>query len=275
MFIDYHIHNHFSPDSEAQTQNIINKAIKENLKYIALTNHAEWFIKGEGVVSKFNLEEATIRFKNIKKEIQNLSKINPQINIAFGTEIQYGEKDMKNVDIFIEQMNFDFILGSIHNLDNINIASHIHARDFFKNKNEDIAYNKYFKDMLKLVSWGNIDSIAHFDIIKKYGTKKYGKFEAKKYKNKIKEILKIMKSKNIAMEINTGSVKERCKDIFPSKDILEYCLEIGLNNFTIGSDAHKANQIGQNFNLVEKILKELNIKKINSYKNRKAKANKI
>ncbi len=272
MFIDYHIHNHFSPDSEEKIENIIQKAKQIGLKEIAITNHPETHNKTTGK-SSFDIDEARKRFKKIKEEIDKAQKKYPEINILFGIELEYLSHRMKNMKIFINETNFDFVLGSVHIVNKVIIASKHFAKDLYNKIDENTAYTNYFNELLKLVKWGQIDVIAHFDICKKFGYEFYGVFNPKKYKKQIIEILQLMKEKNIGLELNTKSMKKYCHEIFPHPTILKWATEIGIKNFTIGSDAHKAKDVGGYIKEAIKIAKQAKITNISTYKKRSAKLN--
>ena len=73
MLIDYHLHNHFSPDSNADTAELIEAEKKHGVQEICLTNHAEWFDKeSKSGIGIFDLEEAVRRFESVEWEIENL-----------------------------------------------------------------------------------------------------------------------------------------------------------------------------------------------------------
>ncbi len=263
MRIDYHIHNHFSPDSDASTEAIVKKALKKGLSAICITNHSETFTESEGTPGRIEAD-APERFEKARQEIRTFRKKHPELSIGFGAEVQY-ENDMRPVTELVEKTPFDFILGSIHNLDGTNISGHIHAHEFFGQRTEEQAYRRYFEEMMKLIDWGRFDAVAHFDIIKKYGHEHYGPFQPEKYKKILTAILQKMKEKGIGMELNTGSMHSRCKEIFPHPAILKWCVEIGIEHFTLGSDAHEVNEIARHFDEALIIAKEAGIKTLSTY----------
>ena len=268
MLIDYHLHDHFSPDSETETKKAVQAERDLGIRHICITNHGEWFEDGEGIPSSFKYEEAFVRFQKASKEANQVQKIFPDMQIGFGAEIQYEEGNMEEVKRFTQALPFDFMLGSIHNLQGINISGHLHVDQFLEGKSEEEAYECYFADMLKLVEWGHFDAVAHFDIIKKYGINTYGPFQPQKYKTTILNILQIMKTKGIGIELNTGSLHKRCKTLFPHPDILKWCVEIGIENYTLGSDAHKNDEYGRHLDEALQIAKEVGIKSLSTYEKR-------
>ena len=269
MLIDYHIHNHFSPDSETDTVEIVKREKSLGIKDICITNHSEGFTEGEDEAGIFDYEDAMKHFRAAKDEIDNIRPQFPDMNIGFGVETQYQEGFMDDLERFVKNSPFDFVLGSIHILENVVISGGKHAGDFFEKKDEEKAYTMYFEDMLKLIEWGNFDAVAHFDIIKKYGHEHYGPFQPTKYKPIIQKILQLMKNKGIGIELNTACLYQRCKEIFPHPDILKWCLEIGIENYTLGSDAHELEIAGTYIHEAHAIAKEIGIPEISTYEKRK------
>ena len=268
MLIDYHIHNHFSPDSKADTVEIAKQALERGIQEICITNHVECFNE-EGGGETFTIKEATKRFTAIQKEIKEVQKQFPNLPILFGAELEYVKEWMPEMKQFVHAMDFDFLIGSIHIVDGVVISGHEFADDLYGKVTEKYAYDRYFELMYKLVEWGEFDVVGHFDINKKYGCKFYGPFQPQKYKNQIMPILQLMKTKGIGIELNTVCIHDKCQDLFPHPDILKWCIEIGIEHYTISSDAHEAKKVSQYVNEGLAIAKEIGIPSISTYRKRK------
>lgn len=267
MLIDYHVHNHFSPDSEEDTRKIVEKAIKMGIKDICITNHPELHDEATGI-GIFDPTEVRERFKRIKAELDDIQKEHPTVKIGFGIELEYVEEWMDELTEFVKETDFDFILGSVHIVKGVIISSHLFADELYSHTDEETAYNAYFEEMMKLVEWGHFDVVAHFDINKKYGSKFYAPFQPEKYKDKIMPILARMKEKGIGLELNTKCMDTKCKEIFPHPTILHWAVEVGIENFTFGSDAHKAKDVGQYIEEALLTAKQAGIKQIATYSKR-------
>jgi histidinol-phosphatase (PHP family) len=241
------------------------------IKNICITNHGEYFNREAETAGVFDYAEAKPRFISAKKEIESLRPKFPDMDIGFGLELQRQpeEEAKEGIKKLIDEMSFDFILGSVHLMEGFVISGGKHAGDFFKGKTEEQAYTAYFETMLDWVKNGDFDVTAHFDVIKKYGAEHYGPFNPQKYKPLIIKILQKMKAKRIGMELNTGSLHKRCKELFPHPDILKWCVEIGIENYTMGSDAHEMDEYGRYLDEALTIAKDIGIKTLSTYKNRK------
>jgi histidinol-phosphatase (PHP family) len=275
MLIDYHLHNHHSPDSEAQSIELLNKERSLGITDIAFTNHAEWWTKkqGEGGQSRFDLSEALHRFGLIEKEIISLRPQFPDLKLRLGVELEWTDGKMEDKAKFVQQIPFDFVLGSVHMLEGHVILSHKYADAFFKGRPEEKAYPLYFEKLLELLEWGHFDVFAHFDVIKKYGHNYYGPFDPEKYKPIITKILDGAARKGIGLELNTGSLHKRCKELFPHPKILKWALEAGIENFTLSSDAHRVEHAGEHIKEALQIAKDVGVKGISVYEKRIPKIN--
>jgi len=269
MLIDYHLHNHFSPDSKTDTVMLIKHMRELGIKHICITNHGEWFDEETEEAGVFEYNEVFPRLLKAKKEIETLRPQYPDMDIGFGLELQYQPKSADDIKKLIHNVEFDFILGSVHLMEGYVISGGKNAKKFFKGKTEEKAYSMYFETLLNWVKTGDFDAVAHFDVTKKFGVEHYGPFQPQKYKPLIFRILEEMKRKGIGIELNTGSLHKHCKELFPHPDILKWCVEIGIENYTMGSDAHELHEAGRYLDEALAIAKEVGIKTISTYKNRK------
>jgi len=267
MLIDYHLHNHFSADSESETADIAKKAVELGINEICVTNHVENFDPKTGA-GDFSYREAMSRFKKIKKEIGETQKKFPDLPIKFGIELEYVPRWMNEMKKFINDTGFDFLIGSVHEVDDVIVSSSDLCRGLYEKTDEEHAYGRYFDLLFEMVNWGQFSVVGHFDICKKGGMQFYGSFRPQKYKDKIMEILKLIKQKGIGIELNTSGLRYDCREIFPHPDILKWAVGTGIEHFTLGSDAHKAEDVGKGLNEALAIAKETGIKNLSTYKNR-------
>ena len=267
MLIDYHLHNRFSSDSKLKTDEIAARAMELGISEICLTNHVETFdpATGDGI---FVYDEAVKRFRKIKTDINDARKRLSRLPIKFGVELEYKEPWMDDMKRFVEKMDLDFMICSVHEIDGVIISSSDFCAQLYEKVDEKYAYTKYFDLLLKAVEWGHFSVIGHFDICKKGGVKFYGPFNPKKYKDRITAILTLVKQKGLGIELNTRCLHEKCNELFPHPDILKWAVEIGVEHFTLGSDGHKLDEVGTGLDEALAIAKDVGIKSISTYEKR-------
>ena len=60
----------------------------------------------------------------------------------------------------------------------------------------------------------------------------------------------------------------KCHQLFPHPEILKWCVETGIENYTLGSDAHELHEVGRHLDEALQIAKDVGIKYLSTYKKR-------
>lgn len=95
----------------------------------------------------------------------------------------------------------------------------------------------------------HVDMIARYDLA--------GAYPFENIKDMLTEILKIVIQDGKGIEVNTSSHRYRLPDLPPSRDILKLYRELGGTIVTIGSDAHKKEDVGEYIEYTQQELRKL------------------
>jgi histidinol-phosphatase (PHP family) len=230
--MDYHVHTSYTWDAKGNVEDYCKIAENKGIEEIVFTNHFIPFLLNipKGSITKDGIE------KNFKEIEEAKKKYNLKIKI--GLEIDYNIAYEKIIENILNEYQFDFILGSIHFIDGIDIIGN-QASIFFKDKSMHEAYERYFLELKKLSESGLIDVLAHPDYIRRSAIKYYGRdFIFGDNKNIIEELLDSMIRNDVGLEVNTSGYRHGLNDSFPILEFLKFCFKKGLRKITIGSDAH-------------------------------------
>lgn len=244
--INYHFHDEFSSDgagSLALHCAAALEAAEDDAEIrICVTNHAEamdatgaWHADPEEMIPRFHRSAAAVRA---------VAERFPEIELRFGVELEYRKEWLPGYERLLAALPFDFVLGSVHIVDGLNISGGSDVDPFFLARSQDEAYEAYFNEVAELVAWGGFDVVAHFDLIKRYGHRHYGHYVARRYQGLIEPILGEMARRGIGLEINTSGVFQAPGVPYPEADILEWARHIGVEFLTLGSDSHAPDQFG-------------------------------
>ena len=246
MLADYHMHTSFSDDSVYPMRDCIERAILLGIDEICFTEHID-----HGCSTSFccNCDEYLKAFKKYKDVYKD--KITLKFGIEFGAQAHH----KKYFDDIFEKYPFDFVLLSFHQVEDKELWN----QDFQSGKTQD-EYNRiYFEEMLNTVNvFDNFSVLAHMDLMRRYD--RFGEYPFEKIKDIAEEILKLVIEKGKGIEVNTSSFRYKLQDLTPSRDILKLYRNLGGEIITIGSDSHRAEQLGQNLLLVREELKNLGYK---------------
>lgn len=250
--IDSHVHTEFSTDSEMKIEEVITKIAEKGLDKVIVTDHMDLEFPNDDTLFKFNTEDYFKKYSAFTDKIG--------IGIELGLKVNIGKK----LDRILSNNSFDFVIGSIHLVDNIDI----YDKNFYKNKTKQQAYELYLKTILDCITeFKNYDSLGHIDYICRYSTYDDKEIYYQEFKNYIDEILKIIIAEEKSIEINTRRLDEKkaYENLF---EIYSQYKNLGGKFVTIGSDAHIQKAVGNNFEKAKYIIDSLGLKEI-SYKNRK------
>lgn len=267
---DYHMHTHHSTDSEADMRAMVEAAVSAGLNKICFTEHQD---HGYPYSSEFPEGSWMLNVDSYLYELLGLrEEYRDRIEIGFGIEIGMQKNVFRDNAITAKSHEFDFIIGSIHCVDGFDTYDH----KYFDNKTDHEAMERYFESQLENIKlFNNFDVLGHMDYIVRTvpcGEKGYSPAVFSSYIDKILEFL-IENEKGI--EINTSALRKGFSNPNPHKDIVKRYRELGGEIITIGSDAHKPEDIASGFDIAEDILKEAGFKYYSTFENRVAFFNKL
>lgn len=234
--IDLHVHTSHSADSEASMEEYCRKAIDSGIRIICFTDHidcnkADW---GYGYYSadKFFNEFAEIR-----------EKYSDKLLILSGIEFAEPHLYKKELDKY-SSLPYDFILGSIHYwIDDMSPELIID-----KGLPIEFVFERYWEEVYNAVSFGGFDSLAHLDFPKRYLKKSVWS------ENFIKDIFCEMIKNDIALEINTSSLRRGLNEAMPDRDLLMIYKKTGGSKITIGADTHNADDLSSGYDYARSLV---------------------
>ncbi|MBN2436673.1 MAG: histidinol-phosphatase HisJ family protein [Spirochaetes bacterium] len=245
---DYHIHGTFSSDSTAAYGDLIQKAINENYKQIAFTDHFD-FLPSEA------LEYGVPSYTEYVKHIENLqTKFKSSMSILLGVEIGEFHRVTPYTDRLFKIRKPDLTIGSIHVLtDGFNVSVPFNE---IMTKNQVL---DYYNENLALCEQSPINILGHLGIHKRY----YTQTPDESYVDSlIDKILETLIKREIALEINYSPFRKTYNSFLPEIPVLKRYLNKGGKLVTIGSDSHSVENFDDNYNHTAKILSDCGCKEL-------------
>ncbi len=247
--IDYHIHTRHSIDAEGTVREYCEQAVKRGLNEICITNHCELdplrndsFIRFDNHPEPFTRDNLLRLQDEVLRERAFFRKSG--LEVKFGLEVGYYDGIESHLQEATDGIDFDFLLGSIHCLDHICIDSSKECSLYFSNHTASKLLENYFQAVEHLINSKLFDAVGHLDVYKKYGLDYYGEKINSLPEDSLRRIFQLMEENNVALEINTAGLR-RIKEYYPSRSLLQYAQSQGLTRITIGSDAHRVEDLGK------------------------------
>ncbi|KAB2951785.1 histidinol phosphate phosphatase [Heliorestis acidaminivorans] len=251
MLIDSHVHTRFSTDSKMTIEEALEVAKEKGIGFI-VTEHLDLdYPEAESFL--FDLDQYFSEYEPYRDD-----------NLGLGVEIGMVECLEEKYSQIISAYPFDFVIGSIHVVDTVEV----HVEEFSKLGTKRKVYEKYFKAMNRcLESYDIIDSLGHIDYIARYSRFVDQEIYYEEFHEHIDPVLKVLVEKEKALEINTRRLtkKEIITALLP---IYKRFRTLGGTMVTIGSDAHVAKDVGKGMAEALEIAEQSNLKVV-SYSQRK------
>lgn len=233
---DTHLHTEFSTDSKMKIEQAIERAAELNTGII-ITEHMDLKYPIAGKFT-FDVDEYFKRYSKYRSQ-----------TVLLGIEVGMREDCLCENRSIEGKYEFDYVLGSIHIVDNIDIF----YESFYNGSSKEEAYNKYFDTMLKCLKlYDFVDCLSHIDYICRYSIYDDKEIYYEQFKDRIDDILKVVAEREMALEINTKRFQSS-KAVESLIPIYKRFREIGGKFVTIGSDAHNDAAIGANFDIAQHI----------------------
>ncbi len=256
---DCHVHTNISHDGISKIEEYIKIAKEKDVDEITFTEHWDDYT---GVVSKLKtLDVSKYSEEYLKYKNDTILKTN------FGIEVGLQPDIVSKVENMINKYPFDFVIGSSHITCKKDMAM---DKSFFEGLTRRESYLKYFREVLENIKlYNEFDVYGHIDYVVRYGGYSEKKIEYKEFNEILDEILISLIKKDKGIEINTSGIRYKLGSTHPNIDILKRYKELGGKIITMGSDAHKADDLAKDFNLALDILENVGFKEIAVYHCRK------
>ena len=242
MIFDSHLHTKFSADSEMLAADALAKAKALNLG-VVFTEHFDYGLELNGRKFEFNPAEYMREYKNLRGE-----------NVRLGVEVGLRQSARAANKNFIAQADFDFVIGSIHLVDDFDI----YYPDFYVGKDKATAYRKYFQQMAEEISVADFDALGHIDYICRAAPYENPEIDYPTFKAEIDAVLKIVIERGKVLELNTRRF-DKARAVEELIPVYKKYRELGGRFVTIGSDAHRVAAVGNYFNRALEFANELEL----------------
>lgn len=256
--IDYHMHTSFSTDSEAPMEEMIKAAVKKGCDEIAVTDHVDFD-------DRYDFTD----YNEYMPFIADLAeKYKKEIKVTFGVEIGLESLWADKVNALTAKFPFDFIIGSSHAVCTKDV--YFDQKEFFEGKTKEQAYNIYWDEMLKNINTCKDFCVyGHIDFISRYGMYEDNSLHYADYADRIDAVLKALIEKGKGIEINTSGFRYGISNTYPHIDILKRYKELGGEIVTVGSDAHRPEDVADHIDFAYDRLLEAGFKYITVFRARK------
>ena len=241
--IDYHMHTHFSADSEASPREHILTAIQKGLKEICFTDHRDFHYPE--CPFELDVDKYFKELKILQEEFKN------QIVIKIGLEMGLDTDYVEEINEFVNSHDYDYVIGSIHV---IHQTEFYDPARFFDGKTKEQAHREFFLTTLECVqTFDCFNCLGHLDYICRYGPYVDKHVEHQIHQDIIDKIFETLIQKGKGIEVNTSGYRDLKICGFPNFEQVQRYYDMGGRIITVGTDSHTSDRVGEH---VEEVIQE-------------------
>lgn len=276
IYYDTHTHSDYSSDSTASFRDQIEGAIAGGLKGICFTDHMDIdypCYEFNGLKFEFDPKQYIEELQKLRAEYEGKIRILFGMEIGLRNEPECVDKMITSYGAMAESYPFDFIIGSVHCLENTDAY---YPSPYWDNKTYQSGFTAYLEAVLyNVLHYECYDSLGHLDYIIRYvpeglcGWKGLESYHPCDFADLVDEILKALIERGKALEINSAGLKYGLGFAHPEPSILRRYRELGGELITIGSDGHKPEHLAYDFEYVNERLKQAGFTYYAVFENRK------
>lgn len=235
---DYHIHTARCGHAVGRMEAYVEHARRVGLTEIGFSDHLYlywWPVEGRDP----ELAMAEHELDDYVEDVLRLRRANPDLTIRLAIEADYVAGQEQELRRILERHPWDYVLGSVHFIGDwgFDDERYLHR---FAGWDVDELYDRYFRLLTAAAETGLFDSMAHPDLVKKFGHRPSAGFPlAPLYER----LAATFRRAGVCVEVNTAGLRKPCAEIYPSLELLRACRRADVPA-TLGSDAHQPDHVG-------------------------------
>lgn len=257
-FIDCHTHSDCSPDGNDSVPSLCERAVDLGLLAYAVTDHCE--------ANAYREEYEERSRRSASAILDAKDRFKGKLNLLLGIELGQPMQALADAEAVLAAHPYDVVIGSLHNLTAM--------EDFyFLDYTETDPYallERYFDELLRMVRWGKFDVLGHLTYPLRYmeGRAKLS-IDMSRFDEVIRAVLRSVAEQGLAIEINTSGLRQEIGRTLPDLSYVKLFHELGGEFLTLGSDAHRREDIGKGIPEALEIARAAGFTRICYFKERK------
>lgn len=251
---DFHMHPDYSIDATGSVEDFCHASLKRGLAEICLTTHFDANPRSDQAANfiRVNGKKVPTTIANLSPYVDHVHRAAEEfypygLSVKLGVEFGWYDGCEEQANALKLAYPFDYMLVGIHEIHDECFCAGSTYEKCFASVTVEKAVAEYARQVVAAAKSGIFNTVAHLDYIKKYGEKFYGKTVNDEFRKHLPEIFTALKSTKTAMEVNTAARRLGFASFYPSIDIVNEARRAGVDVHFLGSDAHKPEHVGYEF----------------------------
>lgn len=184
------------------------------------------------------------------------------VEVLTGIEADAVAEAISYVSETTSMYRFDVVLGAVHFIDGWAFDDPA-CQDGYAAWRPEELWERYFADVIVAARTGLFDVIAHLDLVKKFGF-----VPERPTKGMYRSVARELGQAGVAAEVNTAGLRKPCGELYPGPDLLRELRQAGVP-VTVGSDAHRPEEVGSGLKEAREALVEAGYRSVLVFRDRR------
>jgi histidinol-phosphatase (PHP family) len=233
---DYHLHTPLCRHATGEPTEYARRAIELGLDQIGFSDHSP--------MPQDNFDNWRMNLDQLDLYVQKVLQArrdHPTLTIRLALEVDYLPGHEEWIRDLATRYPWDYLIGSVHYVSEAWAIDDPASLSEWRQRDAYEVWSVYFDRLTAAAASGLFDIIGHADLPKKFGIRPdqdcsplFDQFTA------------ASATAGVALELNTAGLRKDCREIYPSRRLLELARSRGIP-ITFGSDAHAVDEVGFGF----------------------------
>jgi histidinol-phosphatase (PHP family) len=250
MLTDYHNHLERGTLTLDYLKKFTDTAKEKGIEHFGISEHAYHFYQTADILQNPWVNER--RYYDMEDYVKLFRQAwDKGIDVKMSIEMDYTPGKHAEMEKFIKQYEFDYVIGSIHWIGDFGIDLAEYRTEWDKRDLYEI-YEKYFDQVITLAQSNLFDIVGHLDLVKIFNyVPENEEFLLEQYD---RATTALAESKT-CVEISTAGLRKPVGELYPDPRLLKMCFEKGIP-IVLSSDAHVPEHVGADFDQAVRLAKE-------------------
>ncbi len=253
------MHSTFSCDCDAPMAAMCRSAIAKGIAEIGFSEHYDLH-PGDLCPNWFKPDVWWTEIERCRREFAG------QLTIRAGIEIGEPHIFQAEAQAMLARYPFDYALGSLHWV----AQNSIFDVNYFNAYGIEETFGGFFVELERMTRIGGFDILSHFDVPIRTAHAVYGAYNVQPFAEPIRAVLRNCIEHGIALDLNTAALRRTANVLTPGLEILRWYVELGGERVTLGSDAHRPENVGQQLDVALAIARQAGLRYLTYFEGRQA-----
>lgn len=257
---DYHTHSICSPDGTVPIREMARAGKAFGLREMCITDHCDLLDLSGRRTLEFDWTDILAQYRQAKAELED-----DRFTLRLGLELGGAHVSPAHAAAILRAGEPDFVIGSVHNK-----SEALGGGDFYfvQYDSPELCHEMladYFQSLLAVAELGLYDSLGHIIYPLRYMAMRDGQdVTLEPHLPVLRDILTAVADRGKGIEVNTY----RGRTVAEWRETLALYRSLGGEKVTVGSDAHRPEDVGLGMAQSLDLLRELGFRAVTVYRRR-------